>query len=1350
MNNYVTPTPPPVAHPTQYSPAHPPGHAAPTVAHMAYNPTTKPPIAAHHPDIPYKPPSPYQSTEKTHPLQDNRITKEYHAPITKYHPPEKNYTPVVEEYHPPVEEYHPPVKEFHPPVEEYHPSDEVYHPPVKEYHPSVKDYHPQVKEYHTPVKEYNPSVNDYHPQAEEYDHTLKTLYNPPPVPTPIAITPVPHNYVTPNNFVKQGKPSTTVIPKPYDVPTNHMMPPKKEYLSPNEHIHALKSTYKNTLSSQSPKSYEKPAVDMRPPHSNYVPPNPETKHHFSTSSPELNYKTKTEKAHHQPKVLRIENNHPVLAIQQYQTIHQLPTTPKPAIPTTSASYVKQTTPHHHYSYNYPHAGQLYQPPGLLGHQAPLAPIDPHLQNLKPSAPNDPHSIGVEALHGQHQNTPIDPHLLSHPKNLEHFFAIQHQSLQTTPAPITPGPFVTPQTTLHNSPSVISHVNPSLRPALNVGGVDPKVVPTVATLPPFTPPTRPPNIHLTPFTQQAPHTESVHLQPEGRIEPLQSIVHRIPPTKVINVAQETPATDHQLHSMMAFVTTEQTTPVSAEFSFTPTPSPSPPAHVHEPHPLHPADSSQSQFPKPGNNLDTNVEIRNHGTASLQPQPVFNFDRESFQFTPDQNLIVERPLFDPSTIDLNKEDPHANHPVFQAVPDDNFRDQPNPPHPQSTRSLGGGLHHRFSVLGSDKAPMMAALPGTTIQCNPPDSSGSYTCDSFLNNNHEVTAKVTFPHTSGNEYLRHKRKPVLTQTKRNDDIDVIEESTGFVEKDASIDFDTVLNAKSTQLLKTIFQKNKENHQRSFITTTEIPMTSVDLTPDSNQQIVFNASFEKLTITKPMQDNNLKSSLKNDFFKTPEILPHFVKSSNLSITDPPLVPALAGTTVECHLPDGNGSYSCVSFQNKMQVQAPRKHSLQFPKSDNQFMTKKQNIGLPKMVKNQAKIFKEKPNHLNLSESETMQGASITLKLNPKEMENIQKKQTLEVGEKYTEEKSFTRIHNSGQENQVVHSKEPKSMFLNHKSAEKVYKQTPDISRLTKHVSASRKLNSSLVTDLQSPVPEVKLVKVKNSKGYENIGPNQIMIDNNSFVTTDDDHTNPETVKISPAPSVGQNIVNNEEGNVQNNVDEHLSTQTIDKDLEQTFEQSSKTTSPEDINSEDDVNNTLIPKLNSVEPIQKLRKERKEENMKKINKIIDEAVKRSIKYNKIPDSSRVSPTTSAPIAKVTNTTNYDPIFNPITGKPVGLVDRNTGVFYPVGHTIFNENYKYIRDKMETKEEDVNSKTLPQLESSAKEDKKKNELLTEDEAVHSISEKFAVEEMIPQIDPSLDSLTEEFFHLFHGDKTLSK
>jgi len=110
-------------------------------------------------------------------------------------------------------------------------------------------------------------------------------------------------------------------------------------------------------------------------------------------------------------------------------------------------------------------------------------------------------------------------------------------------------------------------------------------------------------------------------------------------------------------------------------------------------------------------------------------------------------------------------------------------------------------------------------------------------------------------------------------------------------------------------------------------------------------------------------------------------------------------------------------------------------------------------------------------------------------------------------------------------------------------------------------------------------------------------------------------------------------------------------------------------------------------------------------------------------------------------------IFNPITGKPVGLVDRNTGVFYPVGHTIFNENYKYTK---ETRREDVHSKTLPQLESSDEEDKMKNKSFTEKEAVHSISEKFAVEEMIPQIDPSLDSLTEEFFHLFHGDKTLSK
>ena len=119
------------------------------------------------------------------------------------------------------------------------------------------------------------------------------------------------------------------------------------------------------------------------------------------------------------------------------------------------------------------------------------------------------------------------------------------------------------------------------------------------------------------------------------------------------------------------------------SVTSSPSPQPPVNEHflHPHPEDPSHTPQSHFPQPGHNLGANVEIRNHGTANLQPQaslepqPVFQMPHQN------QGSVVNRPLFDPTTVDLNTDtDPHANHPVFQAVPDDHFLDQAPPPHPQ----------------------------------------------------------------------------------------------------------------------------------------------------------------------------------------------------------------------------------------------------------------------------------------------------------------------------------------------------------------------------------------------------------------------------------------------------------------------------------------------------------------------------------------------------------------------------------------------------------------------------------------------------------------------------------------------
>ena len=626
-------------------------------------------------------------------------------------------------------------------------------------------------------------------------------------------------------------------------------------------------------------------------------------------------------------------------------------------------------------------------------------------------------------------------------------------------------------------------------------------------------------------------------------------------------------DHQLHSMMAFVITEQTTPVSADVSVTS----SPPVNEHflHPHPEDPSHFPQSQFPQPGHNLGANVEIRNHGTANLQPQaslepqPVFQMPHQNH----DQGSVVNRPLFDPTTVDLNTEpDPHANHPVFQAVPNEHFLDQAPPPHPQVSRSLGQSLHHKFSVLSHDKAPMMAALPGTTIQCNAPDSSGSYTCDSFIHPDQTVAARVTFPQFASG-HKRPKRKPKEYERK-------------VAKDEVNIDFDTVLNPKSTQLLKTIFQKNKEKQgssgrERSF------PSEAVDLTPDANEQVLVKTAYQK-----PKKENEISNEvhqppLKKDFFKTPEILPSFTKSSNLTITDPPLVPALAGTTVECNLPDNHGSYSCTSFQNKLVPQTTTTKPI---------IEKLQEVKKP-VLEQKFDTEKDAPMHK----------LKHTLKSN--ESKNLPSK--------YKSTKSIL---------EEIWKKAEEERELKAKKAVVV----KDIER--------KKLQSSDVID--------------DSSG--------------EFVKTTADTSNKETKNTSPQPpSVEQNINFDVRGNRQNDNEQPDVNSIVPNDTKIEANRSK---------------NTEIPRSqtnDNQKPLQQLRKELKEN---KINKIMKDAVKRAIKYN------RIQPTTSKPHKPTAPSFKlYDPVFNPVTGKPLGLVNKNTGVFYPVGHETFNQQYDVKRSTMRPK-----------------------------------------------------------------------
>ena len=97
---------------------------------------------------------------------------------------------------------------------------------------------------------------------------------------------------------------------------------------------------------------------------------------------------------------------------------------------------------------------------------------------------------------------------------------------------------------------------------------------------------------------------------------------------------------------------------------------------------------------------------------------------------------------------------------------------------------------------------------------------------------------------------------------------------EKNSSgLDFETVLSPKATQLLKTIFEKNSENQAvRSVRTTTEIPTTPTDLTPDAQ-------TLQMKTFTgAPPGSTSSRADERKIQFST------LTQSAKLEISNPPL----------------------------------------------------------------------------------------------------------------------------------------------------------------------------------------------------------------------------------------------------------------------------------------------------------------------------------------------------------------------------------------------------------------------------------------------------------------------------------
>ena len=412
-----------------------------------------------------------------------------------------------------------------------------------------------------------------------------------------------------------------------------MKPPQSDYAPPvPDHIYQppVEDVYKPPkLHMEHPENNYQPPVDYHPPtppHKEYITPSPQP---ILVGNP------------YEPRALKISNNHPVLAIQKHfesekhGSYHQ--STPKPTLhlPVTK-SYVKQTTPkpqHHQYSYNPTTPGHLYKPPPMTYEQysqymAHLnIPIDPHLQSLQPhttSFQHQHHQVPHQ-IHHPHPNQPItppiDPHLPTHVSlnptaNLEQFFAVQHQSLQTTP-PVKILPTSSPVTFNSVTLGPVGHSalgphNPaqSSRPIHPVEG---RVIPT---LPPFTPPTpkhhiKPPVVPVTHAPTSLPPNPSlslngdVHFQSARRPhptpftafsqgQPVSTTVVSVPSTNAppvkqpVSVHQSNDLPDHQLHSMMAFVITEQTTPVSVEVEGNP-------SHFPHPSPLQPHPSSSTTSP-----------------------------------------------------------------------------------------------------------------------------------------------------------------------------------------------------------------------------------------------------------------------------------------------------------------------------------------------------------------------------------------------------------------------------------------------------------------------------------------------------------------------------------------------------------------------------------------------------------------------------------------------------------------------------------------------------------------------------------------------------------------------------------
>jgi len=324
----------------------------------------------------------------------------------------------------------------------------------------------------------------------------------------------------------------------------------------------------------------------------------------------------------------------------------------------------------------------------------------------------------------------------------------------------------------------------------------------------------------------------------------------PPPQKLNNVQINGLSNQELHSMMAFVHTMQSTPSEVA---TPTP--------HVPH--HPHD------PLPHSGPQVNLEIQNpgiNGQHNVAPTP--------------KPSVIQRPLFDPKNILVNNpsipqtpilppviqtkvsdihgqsqplhpsplqshpttplplqqsflpQDHHATHPETHHEPHHEPHQSHHTPHHEPHHAPHHEPHqphhhstpapqHVFAVKDHHHPPMMPALAGTTTECRHPDGSGGYTCTTFGTTKRPVFDGHGIGLIAG-QGSRIKRKEVNKGSNNKE--------TNIKSSLPSMDFNLVLSPQSTQLLKQMFHTNHGNNgQYQQATTTQIPPTTSILTPIS-----------------------------------------------------------------------------------------------------------------------------------------------------------------------------------------------------------------------------------------------------------------------------------------------------------------------------------------------------------------------------------------------------------------------------------------------------------------------------------------------------------------------------------------